>query len=456
MIENDLAGELEAFISEHEAEFTEFRRDLHAHPEIGYSEHRTTSRIALRLEGAGLRPAILPKGTGIIVDIGGDPGEDAAVALRADIDALPIADEKNVNYRSVNPGVCHACGHDVHTTILLGTGLFLARAAAAGALPGKVRLIFQPAEEVPGGALDVLAAGGISSIDRVFALHCDPKLDVGKVGTRIGPITAACDKIKVRISGPGGHTARPHLTADLVYALGKIITELPAALSRRVDPRAGLSLVWGKVNAGSAANAIPDVGVVEGTVRCLDDLAWHAAPELLKSLLESVTSAYGVTYDLCYDRSVPPVVNDAVSTSMIAAAADRVLGPDAIASAPQSLGGEDFAWYLESIPGSLFRLGTRRPGSADDFDIHQPLFDVDERCIGVGIKVMAATAMTAIGDGCGDDRSFGPVDHAVSPTPASVDDVTLAGPLLAGSGRVRGVPRSRADSSSSLAGYYAG
>ena len=163
-------------------------------------------------------------------------------------------------YRSLNRGACHACGHDVHTAILLGTGLFLARAAAARALPGKVRLIFQPAEEVPGGAIDVMAAGGIASVDRIFALHCDPRLDVGKIGTRTGPITAACDKLTVKVTGPGGHTARPHLTADLVFALGKIITELPAALSRRVDPRSSLSLVWGRVSAGTAANAIPDDG----------------------------------------------------------------------------------------------------------------------------------------------------------------------------------------------------
>jgi len=435
MAEHDLVGELDAFLVSHEAELIGFRRDLHAHPELGYAEHRTTSRVASRLEAAGLRPWILPKGTGIIADIGGAPDDVPTVALRADIDALPILDEKNVPYRSLNVGVCHACGHDVHTSILLGTGLFLARAAAAGALPGKVRLIFQPAEEVPGGALDVLAAGGISSVDRIFALHCDPRLDVGKIGTRVGPITAACDKISVRLTGPGGHTARPHLTADLVYALGKIITELPAALSRRMDPRSALSLVWGRVNAGTAANAIPDVGIAEGTVRCMDDNAWHAAPETLKALVESVASAYGVTPDLCYTRSVPPTVNEALSTAMVSAAADRVLGPDAVVQAPQSLGGEDFAWFLESVPGSLFRLGTRRPGG-EDFDIHQPSFNVDERCVAVGVKVMAATAMTAIGLGSAPDtrvtvrsvvgRPVGAVDGPARSGPA------LTGPLLGG------------------------
>jgi amidohydrolase len=396
MAEHDLEGELDAFLAGHQAELVDFRRDLHAHPEIGYHEFRTTRRVKLRLEAAGLRPVMLPKGTGLLVDIGA--GTEPVVGLRADMDALPISDEKDVPYRSTVANACHACGHDVHTTVLLGTGLVLARMSAAGALPGRVRLIFQPAEEVPCGALDVLAAGGIASVDRVFALHCDPRLDVGKVGTRVGAITAACDKITVRVNGPGGHTARPHLTADLVYALGKIITELPAALSRRVDPRSSLSLVWGRVNAGAAANAIPDDGIVEGTVRCLDDEAWHQAPDLLKALIDSVASAYGVVADLSYVRNVPPTVNEAISTAMVEAAADRVLGSDAIVAAPQSLGGEDFAWYLESIPGALARLGTRTPGSGADFDIHQPAFDVDERAIGVGVRLMVATALTAMGD----------------------------------------------------------
>jgi amidohydrolase len=400
MAERDIDRELDTFLAEHEADLIDFRRDLHAHPETGYHEYRTTRRVALRLEAAGLKPAILPKGTGLTVDIGDDlAGSAPVVALRADIDALPINDEKDAPYRSLNRGACHACGHDVHTAILLGTGLFLARRAARRVLPGKVRLIFQPAEEVPGGAVDVMAAGGIASVDRIFALHCDPRLDVGKIGTRVGPITAACDKLTVRVTGPGGHTARPHLTADLVFALGKIITELPAALSRRVDPRSSLSLVWGRVSAGTAANAIPHDGLVEGTVRCLDDAAWHEAPDLVKALLESVAAAYGVVPEISYQRNVPPTVNEAVSTAMFEAAAERVLGPDAITEAPQSLGGEDFAWYLESIPGALARLGTRTPGSAADFDIHQAVFDVDERAVGYGVRLLAATALTALHDG---------------------------------------------------------
>ncbi len=401
---HDPIGGLDAFLATHADELVAFRRDLHAHPELGYHEHRTTRMVARRLTAAGLRPAILPKGTGLLADIGdtaaGGPGSAGPlVALRADLDALPVTDEKNVPYRSAVRNTCHACGHDAHTAILVGTGLYLARLAAAGELPGRVRLVFQPAEEVPGGALDVLAAGGIASVDRIFALHCDPRLDVGKVGLRSGPITAACDKIGVRVAGPGGHTARPHLTADLVYALGKIVTELPAALSRRVDPRSSLSLVWGRVSAGSAANAIPDDGIAEGTVRCLDDEAWHAAPDLLKALIDSVASAYGVLAELSYERNVPPTVNEAVSVQMLGDAVEQVLGSDAASPAPQSLGGEDFAWYLESIPGALARLGTRGLGTTGDLDLHQGTFDIDERAIEVGVKVMVATALRALGGG---------------------------------------------------------
>ncbi len=389
-----LRSQLDAFLAEHESELVAFRRDLHMHPELGFAEHRTTARLADALTAAGLRPARLPKGTGLVCEVG--CGDGPVVALRADIDALPLADEKDVAYRSTVPGVCHACGHDVHTTVLLGVGLFFAQQAAARLVPGKVRLIFQPAEESPGGALDVMAAGGIAGVDRIFALHCDPRVEVGRLGLRVGPITAACDKVDVRVTGPGGHTARPHLTADLVYALAKIVTELPAALSRRVDPRSSLSLVWGRVSAGSVANAIPDDGIAQGTVRCLDDEAWHAAPELMKTLLDSVACAYDVKAELDYARGVPPTVNEKTSVDMFRTAAGSVLGEDAVTGTQQSLGGEDFGWYLESIPGALARLGVAAPGMAGAYDLHRGTFDVDERSIGVGVRVMAATALTAL------------------------------------------------------------
>jgi len=389
---DDLTAALDTFLARHETELIGFRRDLHAHPEPANAEHRTTRVVADRLAEAGLRPVLLPRTTGLYADIG--PGAPR-VALRADLDALPLNDEKGVPYRSTIAGMCHACGHDVHTAMLVGAGLFLAERAAAGLLPGGVRLIFQPAEETGSGAKDVIAAGALDSVGRIFALHCDPRLEVGLVGVRAGAITAACDKVKVTLAGPGGHTARPHLTADVVYALGKIVTELPAALSRRVDPRAGLSLVWGHVNAGSSANAIPDGGVVEGTVRCLDAEVWRSAVILIEELVQSVATPYGVTAKVEHLSAMPPTVNEAASAAMISRAAAAMLGPDAVTETPQSLGGEDFAWYLHLVPGAMARLGTRAPGTLTAGDLHQPTFDVDERAIGIGVRVLAGTAVTA-------------------------------------------------------------
>jgi amidohydrolase len=389
---DDLAAALDAFLARHETELIEFRRDLHAHPEPGHAEERTTRLVAERLAAAGLTPVPLPETTGLYADIGSDTPR---VALRADLDALPMTDEKSVPYRSVNPGLCHACGHDAHTAMLAGAGEFLAGQAAAGLLPGGVRLIFQPAEETGSGARDVIAAGALDGVGRIFALHCDPRLDVGLVGLRAGAITAACDKIKVTLAGPGGHTARPHLTADVVYALGKVVTELPAALTRRVDPRAGLSLVWGHVSAGSAANAIPDEGVVEGTVRCLDTAVWRSAVVLIEDLVQSVALPYGVTAKVEYLSAVPPTVNEPASTVIIARAAAAVLGPAAVTETPQSLGGEDFAWYLHEVPGAMARLGSRTPGTAGGGDLHQPTFDIDERAIGTGLRLLSALAVGA-------------------------------------------------------------
>ncbi|MEU3308540.1 M20 family metallopeptidase [Nocardiopsis sp. NPDC055551] len=393
----DLPEQLTAFLARHERELTGFRRDLHMHPELAFAEHRTTGRLAERLRAVGLEPKELPQGTGLICDVGEGPGP--LVALRADIDALPLADEKDVPYRSTVPGAAHACGHDVHTTVLLATGIFLAQQARAGALPGRVRLLFQPAEELPGGAVEVVNAGGMEDVQRVFALHCDPRLMVGRVGLRTGGITAACDQLLVRLSGPGGHTARPHLTSDLVYALGKVVTELPAVLSRRIDPRAGFSLVWGRISAGSAPNVIPDDAVAEGTVRCLDDEAWHQAPDIVKGLVESVASAYGADTEVTYRRGVPPTINEATSVDIMREAVTLALGPDAVAPTAQSLGGEDFAWYLEHAPGALARLGTHSPDwDGPMLDLHRGTFDVDERAIGVGTRFMVTTALTALWD----------------------------------------------------------
>jgi amidohydrolase len=387
------AADLARRVSRYADELVDVRRDLHAHPELSRAEVRTTRIVRERLERAGLEPRVLPGGTGLVCDVG--QGE-RALALRADLDALPLADVKDVAYRSTVPGVCHACGHDIHTAVVLGAGLVLGDLAREGRLRRRVRLIFQHAEEaMPGGALDVITAGGLKGVEQALAVHCDPRTPLGTIGLRSGPITAASDKVGVRLTGRGGHTARPHMTGDLVYALGKVVTELPAALSRRVDPRAGLSLVWGHIAAGSTPNAIPAGGECAGTVRCLDVAAWQDARELVESLVHSVVAPYGVRADVDYVRGVPPVTNDSACVDLLAAAGRSAISAEAIVPTQQSLGGEDFAWYLDRVPGALARLGTTPEGVSEPGDLHQPTYDPDERAIGIGARLLAAAALLA-------------------------------------------------------------
>jgi len=392
-----LPGQLDRWLAARGAELVAVRRHIHAHPELSGHEYETTALVARELTKAGLSPRLLPKGNGVICDVGYG---DRVIALRADLDALPLPDTKDVPYRSTIDNVTHACGHDVHTTVLLGAGLALAQLAERDELPGRVRLIFQPAEEVmPSGAPEVISAGGLKEVAAIFALHCAPQLPVGLVGVRSGPLTAATDKVEVRLTGPGGHTARPHLTADLVHALGRVLVDVPALLDRRLDPRAGVSMVWGTVRAGEAVNAIPIEGHAKGTVRVLSRDAWREAPDLISKLVHDVVAPTGARAEVSYTRGVPPVVNDRLATAVIAGAAGAALGPERVTEAEISMGGEDFAFYLDQVPGAMIRLGVGIPGSDQKLDIHQSAFDVDERSIGYGVRVMVHTALAAISAG---------------------------------------------------------
>jgi amidohydrolase len=365
-------------------------RHLHANPELSRNEFKTTQLIATMLASAGLRPIIGPTGTGVICDVGTG---DRCVALRADIDALPLQESTGLPFASKVDGVAHSCGHDAHTTVLLAAGLAL---ASAPELPGRVRMIFQPAEEVmPGGALDMIEAGALRGVERIFGLHCDPRVEAGRVGTRVGAITSATDLLELRLTSPGGHTSRPHLTADLVHALGTVITGLPALLSRRVDPRSGTVLVWGAVHAGEAPNAVPEEGVLRGTLRTGDHEVWEGLEPLVSGLVQSLVAPLGVGYELSHRRGVPPVVNDAESTALLRAGVESALGADAVAGTKQSSGGEDFGWYLEHVPGAFARLGVW-PGDGIMRDLHQPTFQLDERALLTGARVMVHTALTAL------------------------------------------------------------
>ncbi|WP_411105804.1 amidohydrolase [Streptomyces sp. cmx-4-9] len=377
------------------AELIAFRRDLHMHPELGHQEFRTTAAIKARLEKAGLRPRVLTSGTGLICDVGTWDGVRPMLALRADIDALPIPDAKtHVAYRSTVPDRAHACGHDVHTAVVLGAGLVLAELDRQGLLPRPVRLLFQPAEEVlPGGATEAIESGVLDGVGKIVAVHCDPRVDAGRIGLRSGPITSACDRLEVSLSGAGGHTARPHLTTDLVTAAARVAVDVPALLARRMDARSGMSVTWGRIEAGHACNVIPMHAELSGTVRCLDLNAWHEAPDVIHAAIDEVATMHGAKFEINHVRGVPPVVNDPVVTELLREAMAARRGVESVEDTEQSLGGEDFSWYLEHVPGAMARLGVRAPGDTAKRDLHRGDFDVDEDAIAVGVEFFTAAAL---------------------------------------------------------------
>ncbi len=400
-LDDDDHAVVDAFLEGHLDELIALRRHVHAHPELSSQEFATTEAVAERLRVAGLRPQVLASGTGLVCDIDagvhGDPDGRPipTVALRADLDALAMDDESTTPYKSKVPGVAHACGHDVHTTILVGAGLLLQRLLARDdSLRGRVRLIFEPAEEsLPGGAVEIIEDGHLKDVGAIYGLHCDPKIDVGTLGVNPGPITSAADLVEIEISGPGGHTARPELTVDIVAALATAALGIP----RRLDELAGgdpVKLVFGSMRAGDAANVVPSYGRLFGTLRTQDHAVWDRAPELVERAVEDIVGPTGAQWCLTHTRGVPPVVNDPVATEFLSQVASAELGADAVLFSEQSWGGDTFGWYLESVPGSYARIGVHDPESSVILDLHASTFDIDERAIGYGIRTLAATALS--------------------------------------------------------------
>jgi len=377
-----------------------FRRDIHQHPELSFREYRTTDQIIATLQRFGLKPHRL-ESTGAYVDIGTGP---IVLGIRADIDALPVTESTGLPYASVHEGIAHACGHDIHTAVSLGTAITLHRLWAGQAavnvdhltLSGRIRVIFQPAEEkIPGGSLEVIKQGIVDDVPRIIALHADPSFDVGTIGTRIGAITSATDTVRVTLTGKGGHTSRPQQTQDVVFALAQIAAQVPGILSRRIDVRSGVQLTWGHIQSGHAPNAIPSSGHLAGTFRTLDADAWESGAQLLDEVIAQVAAPYGVKVKLEHTRGVPPVVNREAETDLIEDATRFELGSRTIELADQSMGGEDFAWMTKHIPGAMFRLGTRTP-EGPTFDLHQGDYNPDERAIGVGIRIFTQAALRAL------------------------------------------------------------
>ncbi len=357
---------------------TKIRRHFHSHPELSYNEVETTRLIASTLSEAGLEPRLRTPRTGLIVEIGDREGAEKVVGFRADLDALPIQEPEGLEYRSLTSGVMHACGHDFHAAI--GTGLAL----LAARLGLKARFIFQPAEEAyPGGGEEMVGEGAADGLSSIIAFHCDPTLEIGRVGMRPGPITASADRFFITLEGPGGHTARPHRTVDLVYAAGLLATQLPGHLDRLTDARLPKSVVFGRISGGTAVNVIPSSLEMSGTCRTLDRGVWEEIPGLLERLVHEIVAPAGPKVLFSYQRGIPPVINDDQVVAVCMRAVTELLGPEAVAEAPTSMGAEDFSQFTQAVPGALIRLGVK--GDQKMMDIHSSTFRADEGCIETGL-----------------------------------------------------------------------
>lgn len=364
---------------------TNLRRTIHQNPEIGFAEFETTQAIVAALAHRGIEAAVRSEGTGLVAEVGeGWP----VVGFRADLDALPIQELTDAPYRSLRDRLMHACGHDVHAAVAVGIALNLKQRIS---LPGRARFIFQPGEEqFPGGARHLIAEGATEGLGALIAFHVDPSLEVGMIGLKSGPITSSSDRFTITLEGPGGHTARPHETVDTLYAAGKVLTELPGLLHRAVDPRVPMAIVFGSVAGGHAANVIPSLVTMSGTCRLLDRDLWDRMGVLVEQLVHEIVAPTGAKATVDYTRGIPPVVNDAGVIADVEYALMDTMGRDCIGQAEASMGAEDFADYLEHVPGALLRLGVADPDQTIPLGLHSPTFDIDERAIEVGIEAGSA------------------------------------------------------------------
>lgn len=385
----------DAIIEDLEPQLIALRRDLHAHPEPSWEEHRTTRALLDVLHAAGVPGEVGPTGTGVIATLG---TAGPMVAIRGDIDALRLHDTKEVPYRSTVDGVCHACGHDLHAASTVGAAIAIHHELSRPGTTGRVRVILQPAEEsVPGGAKALSDAGVVDGVHTVFALHSDPSRPVGSIGASPGPITSAADQLEIRLYGPGGHTGRPHQTADLAHIAARVVVDLPMGLSRLSDPRDGLNLTFGSIQVGDAPNVVATEARLLASLRASGRGAWEAAPHHIARLLPAIVEPLGATWELDHKTGAPPVVNDAWAVDVIRRAASPIIGEAQVGTTEQSAGGEDFSWYGDHARLGYFRLGVWDPAGLR-VDLHAGGFDLHERAIGIGARVLAGAAIEALAE----------------------------------------------------------
>jgi hippurate hydrolase len=381
----------ELFSSELRNRLIALRRDLHRHPELSLKEERTAQRLYDEL--ALLQPDELKRvaGTGVIARFKGRDSRAPVIAVRGDIDALPIQEETGLDFASVNPGVMHACGHDVHATWAVGAAHLLKAAPPAG----DVVVLLQPAEEHGDGAVLMIDAGALKGVDAIVGGHVDRRFPVGEVLADAGPVNAAADIFEITLIGSGAHGARPHEGADPIVAAASLVGELQTIVSRRLNPATPAVVTVGTIQAGAAANVIPDRCVLSGTLRSFDVATRDLLHAEVKRIAEAVAAVHRVKADVKLERGSPPVVNQPEQAAWARDAVSRLLGDKALASLGfLNMGGEDFAYYLEKIPGCFIRVGARETGGAT-IPAHSPKFYAADDAIFVGAAVLAETARVA-------------------------------------------------------------
>jgi amidohydrolase len=367
-------------------QISRFRRHLHRNPELSGEEIETTRFLAQCLEQEKIPHRIAKEGKGIITETFAGLPNAPAIALRADIDALPIQEENSVDYRSAKPGVMHACGHDAHTAILLGTTIALHQ---AGRLPMAWRSIFQPSEETGHGALELVKQGAVNGVAAIVALHVDPNRPVGYLGLTPGPRTAFCQDFTVRVVGRGGHGARPSATLDPIAVAAQLVTLIYQAIPRRIDSRDPVVVTIGMIQGGQTYNVIPDSVTLKGTIRALKDTVSEQARLTLERLCRGTEQAFDASISIDFSDLLRGMTNDPKVTEICLSAARELVGADRVATDDRpSMGGEDFADYLTQVPGCMVSLGVKRPGTGVTA-LHTSGFDIDERALLIGARLLA-------------------------------------------------------------------
>jgi amidohydrolase len=368
----------------------EIRRHLHSHPELSGQEYQTSVYVAGVLSTCGIQVREGVGKTGVVGDLVGQDTDPRCLAIRTDMDALPIQERTTLEFASRNPGIMHACGHDVHTTVGLGTAMILAELRSQ--IPGSIRFLFQPAEEIAQGAGWMIADGAAKDIDAFLSVHVFPSIPAGSIGVRYGALTAAADNFELTIIGESGHGARPHEAVDAIWIAAQVITTLQQAIGRTQNPLRPVVLTVGQIEGGRAPNIIADQVVLKGTVRSLHPETHANLPQWIEEIVASICKPYGAKYHFNYERGVPSVHNDLRLTQVLERSAQAALGYDHVTVLPEpSLGAEDFALFLEHAPGSMFRLGVGRAGKTNH-PLHHPQFEVDESAIMAGVVTMAYSA----------------------------------------------------------------